>query len=107
MSPGKGPRRREGSPSGGASALITSAPREASSLPQYGPHTLSATSSTRSPARAWGGLFARSVSICYLASGRMKVHAHFPHFLGGFYHDAALRAILVTTTLHISRLFQV
>ena len=63
MSSGKGPRRREGGPSSGASALITSPPREASSLPQYGPATISATSSTRSPARAWGELFALMVSI--------------------------------------------
>ena len=51
---GNGPRRRDGSPDLGGSTFTTSAPSDASSLPQYGAATMLPNSSTRNWARAEG-----------------------------------------------------
>src|SRR5262245_14954795 len=51
QSPSEGPRRRRSSPRPGISVLITSAPNSAMSVPQNGPATTWASSSTRIPSR--------------------------------------------------------
>ena len=73
-SPGNGPRRRDGSPTLGGSTLITSAPSEASSFPQYGAATIAPISSTRRPARAVGVCGADCVIFSYLRGTHSAQH---------------------------------